>query len=91
MTVYEKPQPAVEPWRDSAACAGHPTEWWFPPRTQNLRHRPGPGEEICASCPVRPECVLAGRDEPDGIWGGVLKETVRSGRTFKEMEASRDG
>jgi len=27
---------------------------------------------ICAGCPVRLPCMEDGRDEPFGIWGGVV-------------------
>ncbi len=57
-------------WRDQAACAGKPTEWWFPARND------GPdvdrARSVCASCPVRDECEDAGRGEYAGMWGGHL-------------------
>ena len=54
-------------WRDSAACSGYPTEWWFP-------LTPGDGDPraiaICAGCPVTTECEQAGVGE-QGMWGGI--------------------
>ena len=74
----DQPQPDVEgSWRDNAACAGHPTSWWFPVIPQGTRYEPGPGETICETCQVRDECEQAGVSEPGGIWGGVLKPSRR--------------
>lgn len=59
-------------WRDQAACGGMSTEAFFP-------EQPGrPGDphraaiEICATCPVRTECLeyALSNDERWGIWGG---------------------
>ena len=38
------------PWRERAACHGHPVAWWF--------HRPATAlaATICAACPVRSDC-----------------------------------
>ena len=64
---------------DDAACVGHPTELWFPIILQGQRYKPGEGEAICKTCPVRLDCaLLAPRTKaPDGIWGGHLR-TYRS-------------
>lgn len=29
---------------------------------------------ICATCPVRGLCLELGREEPEGIWGGLLPD-----------------
>lgn len=42
-------------WRDRAACAGYPPEWWEADGTD-----PGTVElalSICGWCPVREECL----------------------------------
>lgn len=60
-------------WRDRAECAGWPVEWWFPTRHQGYRHEAGAAEAICSQCPVATECLLAGQNESDGVWGGQFK------------------
>lgn len=61
-------------WRDSAACKGLPTAWWYPERPPtgetiaNMRK----AKKICATCPVQNECMQDGRDEIYGIWGGLV-------------------
>lgn len=53
----------VTPWRDRAACAGHPTGWWFAdPGTLEA----GTAEAICASCAVRNECDADADRHGDG-------------------------
>ena len=29
---------------------------------------------VCSSCPVQAACLEAGRNEPEGIWGGTLPD-----------------
>ncbi len=59
-----------EPWMDSAACAGHPQDWWFMEGQFEL------GKKICRTCPVRKECRQAGDDNQEtyGLWGGLTPE-----------------
>jgi WhiB family redox-sensing transcriptional regulator len=52
-------------WRNDAACRGHDVAVFFPERGTS----PEPGKAICATCPVRAECLAAADD--DGIWGGT--------------------
>ena len=52
-------------WREHAACLGHDVAVFFPERGTS----PEPGKAICATCPVRAECLAAADD--DGIWGGT--------------------
>ena len=62
---------------DQAACAGKPTEWWFPPdyvdewRRDDLVRQ---AKAICAICPVKDECEELGRRESYGVWGGIDRE-----------------
>jgi hypothetical protein len=58
-----------EEWKAGAACAGKPTEWWYPHRGDRGRQ----ANEICASCPVAVECDDYATEHRDvfGIWGGV--------------------
>ena len=56
-------------WQDQAACAGAPTEIFFPDR--------GGASEVakaltyCNRCPVRAECLEYGLWELEGIFGGT--------------------
>ncbi len=53
----------ITSWRDRAACAGHPTGWWFvDPGTLEA----GTAEAICASCAVRNECDADADRHGDG-------------------------
>lgn len=74
-------------WMRHAACAGHPTEWWFPPDVKakgadastiikNARR----ARRICWTCPVQTECLDYALDnrEQYGIWGGLgIRERYR--------------
>lgn len=71
-------------WVEDAACQGLPTRMFFP----------GPGDRkgiarakaICDRCPVTTQCAEAGRDERDGIWGGMTpRERNRSFRHHGDL------
>lgn len=68
-------------WRAQAACARpeHRHLDWFPGRGQATRHL----KAICATCPVRTECLDAALDagEHHGIWGGLSERERRSERS----------
>lgn len=40
--------------------------------------------ELCAECPVRRECLLAGLHEYYGIWGGTTAEERRRMRALRK-------
>lgn len=63
-------------WVDQAACAGLPTEWWYPEPHQDKRVK-ATALWICRRCPVQAQCLAeANRLEPPdhkyGIWGGAV-------------------
>lgn len=64
-------------WFDQAACRDHPVDFWFPTRDDpdNLgltaRH-------ICASCPVRTECLIENLNQDHGVWGGAGEQRRRA-------------
>lgn len=70
-------------WLERAACAGKPTEWFFPSRSTQRMY--ADGKRVCAACPVRVECLDAGRDEPVGLWGG-LSPGERLGRAGRAVQ-----
>lgn len=64
-------------WQERAACRGPQATVFFPPshfeRKDEKSSREGRAKAICASCPVRRDCLdyaLRIR-EPHGIWGGL--------------------
>lgn len=78
-------------WQEHAACAGTPTELWFPGRVgkgmtadESIRLR-DKAASICAGCPVRAECDEFGKGERYGTWGGL---TVRQ-RQQRRREHNR--
>lgn len=54
-------------WHQDAACRGQKLEPWFVGRGCSI----APAKAICASCPVRDECLEAGMSEHQGVWGGL--------------------
>jgi WhiB family redox-sensing transcriptional regulator len=69
-------------WHVEAACRGRGVNQWFPEQGESLE----PARVVCASCPVRAECLQAGMDEAHGVWAGtsavqrrkVRRETPRA-------------
>ncbi|MBV8980881.1 MAG: WhiB family transcriptional regulator [Acidimicrobiia bacterium] len=57
-------------WHADAACKEHPEVTFFPLSPAGARA----AKAICASCSVQDECRASGRDEHDGIWGGVRRD-----------------
>lgn len=58
-------------WRERAACAGKPTEWWYSsdPALYLNAHR------ICEICPVIVECdEWATKNREHGIWAGRARK-----------------
>lgn len=68
---------AGEAWQSKAACRGPQAAAFFPPtyaeRKDERQAREQHAKSICASCPVREDCLgYAMRiREPHGIWGGL--------------------
>lgn len=59
----------------TGACAGMPTEWWFPMKSESALHRKQrlTAKQTCMTCCVREECLdyaIEGQ-EFYGIWGGM--------------------
>jgi WhiB family redox-sensing transcriptional regulator len=57
------------PWMERAACRGADPALFHPSRGEDTR----PAQRICASCPVRDECLeyAVANEERQGIWGGL--------------------
>jgi transcription factor WhiB len=66
-------------WEERAACKGTDTEMFFPPMSANAKASPSTAlqrawnkaKEVCAECPVQPQCARDFLGEPDGVWGGM--------------------
>lgn len=56
-------------WRAQAACKGAPVELFF--RDYSTGGDLNAPYRLCATCPVRYECLADNLYEPFGIWGGV--------------------
>jgi WhiB family redox-sensing transcriptional regulator len=71
------------------ACMGHPTEWWFPSKSETSEQRYWrlKAQAICNECSVRQECLdyAIEAEEIFGIWGG-LSASAREVETRKRRE-----
>lgn len=61
-------------WADHAACRTLPKAVFFP--VEGGRRNYDQAKAICASCPVRVECLQYAlrTQQPDGCWGGMAPE-----------------
>jgi WhiB family redox-sensing transcriptional regulator len=73
----------------NGACIGHPTEWWFPSKSETAeqRHLRLMATAICNTCNVREECLdyAIEAEEIFGIWGG-LSASAREVEVRKRRE-----
>jgi len=60
-------------WMDDAACSGLPVEWFFIEIGCSAKK----ARSVCATCPVKAECLQYGVNETEGIWGGTSDEQRR--------------
>lgn len=78
-------------WREQAACRGKPTGWWFPPAQMTVTDWADyqRAREICASCPVRSECLTYALGDQatrtNGLWAGTTPDE-RRGKKRREAE-----
>ncbi|MFD4943058.1 WhiB family transcriptional regulator [Streptomyces sp. NPDC058409] len=68
-------------WRANAACRRYP-DVFLPPRSEG-EGRPGQARQICATCPVRPECLTSAMTE-EGNADHHRRAGVRGGLTPAE-------
>lgn len=70
-------------WTLDAACAGISTELFYPGPGVN----PAAALAICATCPVRPECLAEAMATPTiddhGVWGGTTQVQRRGLRSLR--------
>ena len=62
-------------WQDQALCAQVDPEIMYPEKGVSAR----PAKRICASCPVKAECLsyALDHDERFGVWGGTTEHERR--------------
>ena len=82
----------AQPWRKRAACAGLDPDLFFPAKNSGQ----GAAEDarrVCASCPVREDCLTDALDTFDhfGVRGGMSpkerrKEATRRRRLSRDAE-----
>jgi WhiB family transcriptional regulator, redox-sensing transcriptional regulator len=82
-------------WQDRAACHGTDIVLFFGPdgeRQPERDVRERKAKALCASCPVRMECLgyAVGRPEKYGTWGG-LNEDERSAERRRRMRRANAG
>jgi len=85
----------TDSWRRRAACVGMPAALFFPDtdrpepdataaaisaQTATATAAAAAAARVCATCPVRVECLAAGERELHGIWGGLTVAERRSRR-----------
>jgi len=80
-------------WQDAAACRGTDVVLFFGPdgeRQPERDIRERKAKALCASCPVRTECLdyAISRPEKYGTWGG-LNEDERASERRRRMEVRR--
>ncbi len=53
-------------WLADSACRKYPTDWWFSAGHEDMKR----GKHICATCPVRVECLEHAVARPGllGMW-----------------------
>lgn len=77
----------VNPWEESASCKETPNHDIFFPLRENDTDIPR-AKAVCASCPVRQECLeqglvaRVGYDYVQGIWGGTTEQERARIRTW---------
>ena len=73
-------------WHDRAACRDeNDPAAWFPHSTEY--ETAAYAKAICATCPVRGECLDAGITEEFGIWGGLSERARRRLRKQRKITA----
>jgi len=76
-------------WMDEAACLGMDTATFFPDR--GAFPQDGPAVQVCATCPVRLDCLLYAlrNNIQHGVWGGLsTKKRTRLRHAYKIHESS---
>lgn len=75
-------RPDTSAWADQAACRGTDPDVFFPERGDRGQRPAAEARRLCASCPVRVECLdyAIQAKERWGIWGGLTATELRRAR-----------
>jgi len=68
-------------WRRLAVCAGMDPALFYPERGEDVAQ----AKAICATCPVKAECLAYNLHEKHGIWGGTSERERRRLRRLKRL------
>ncbi|MBW8805850.1 MAG: WhiB family transcriptional regulator [Catenulisporales bacterium] len=80
-------------WQERAACRGFGSDLFFE-RDNELRvvraRREDAAKKVCASCPVRVECLRFAMSGPEqfGVWGGTTRRERAIRRRRRRIAAS---
>jgi WhiB family redox-sensing transcriptional regulator len=69
-------------WQERAACRGADVALFFPERGEDVTA----AKAVCATCPVRAQCLAHGMNEKYGIWGGTSERERRNMRRARRHE-----
>lgn len=85
-SIYDLLEQPGQPWRQQAACRGSDPNVFFPGTGESTR----PAQEICATCPVRAECLAYAlkSGEKFGIFGGLSERQRRKLRRDERKRAA---
>lgn len=77
--------------RVGPACAGLPTDWFFPVKSTGVDNHGDRAKAACRLCPVREACLMGAldRNEEHGLWGGAgeaRRRTLRRARVEGRLE-----
>jgi WhiB family transcriptional regulator, redox-sensing transcriptional regulator len=80
----------VSEWVEQAVCRSVDPDMWFP--DDGMNNRWNPVFKICASCPVRAECLREAfdLDMQYGIWGGTTANKRGKFKWRKRSKMDRD-
>jgi hypothetical protein len=77
-------------WKNSAACLGYDTNFFFDKYEEDENLRPAI-DSLCMSCPVRKECFAIGVSQKEwGVWGGIYLEAGEISKEFGNHKSRSD-
>lgn len=83
---------APDAWMQEAACKDTVGDLFFPVvHTKGWQEQMERAKQVCARCPVRPECLAYALDtgQKAGVWGGLSEAERQELRELPETHAER--
>lgn len=74
-------------WQELAKCKGKDLEIFFPGHGEDASE----AKSICASCPVRVQCLDEGMNHRFGVWGGTSERQRRRMRRGSQRDEPNHG